>query len=35
MATPHDVYTVIINSFAYLLVPVAIILTGMGEGLAR
>lgn len=27
-------YTVIINSFAYFLVPVAILLTGMGEGVA-
>lgn len=31
---PMTLYTVIINSFAYLLVPVAIIITGMGEGLA-
>ena len=30
---PMTLYTVIINSFAYLLVPVAVILTGMGEGL--
>lgn len=29
---PMTLYTVIINSFAYFLVPVAIILTGMGEG---
>ena len=32
---PMTLYTVIINSFAYLLVPVAIILTGMGEGLGE
>lgn len=31
---PMTLYTVIINSFAYFLVPVAIILTGMGEGAA-
>lgn len=30
---PMTLYTVIINSFAYLLVPAAVILTGMGEGL--
>lgn len=29
---PMTLYTVIINSFAYFLVPVAVILTGMGEG---
>lgn len=29
---PMTLYTVIINSFAFLLVPVAIILTGAGEG---
>ena len=32
---PMTLYTVIINSFAYFLVPVAIILTGMGEGLGE
>lgn len=31
---PMTLYTVIINSFAYFLVPVAILLTGAGEGLA-
>lgn len=29
---PMTLYTVIINSFAYFLVPVAVILTGIGEG---
>lgn len=29
---PMTLYTVIINSFAYFLVPVAVILTGMGDG---
>ena len=29
---PMTLYTIIINSFAYFLVPVAVILTGMGEG---
>lgn len=31
---PMTLYTVIINSFAFILVPVAIIMTGAGEGLA-
>lgn len=31
---PMTLYTVIINSFAYFLVPVAVILTGMGEGVS-
>lgn len=31
---PMTLYTVVINSFTYILVPVAIVLTGMGEGVA-